>query len=292
MSSYPIVRQRISSRLQNVGGMAIARALPTRERRLIGAWCFLDHAGPAVFSGEREGMHVAPHPHTGLQTFTWMLEGEVLHRDSLGTSQVIKPQQLNLMTAGKGISHSEDTTPDQHKLHAAQLWIALPEAARNMAPRFDHYPDLPHWREDEIDFTLLTGEYQTQRAPTLQFSPLIGMDLHTHSAAHTELLLRSDFEYGVFVLQGEAQVDNEPVQLNELLYLGEGLETLRLTLQPATRLLLLGGEKFNEPVMMWWNFIGRSREELKTWVNDWNQGDKRFGQVNDPRTPMPSPLMP
>ena len=292
MSQEPVIRQHISSRVKDVGGMDISRALPTRERRLIGAWCFLDHAGPTLIKHDNEGMHVAPHPHTSLQTFTWMLEGEVLHRDSLGSRQIIRPNQLNLMTAGHGISHSEDTTPGQNRLHAAQLWIALPDAVRDMAPRFDHYPELPHWQENGIAFTLLNGEYKTRHAPTLQFSPLVGMDLQADSKATTRLEMRPDFEYGVFVLQGAAQVDDEQIQLNELLYLGEGLETLQLTLEAGSRVLLLGGAKLNEPVMMWWNFIGRSKEEIQSLITAWNSGDERFGRVDDDREPVPSPPIP
>ena len=292
MSQEPVIRQHISSRVKDVGGMDISRALPTRERRLIGAWCFLDHAGPTLIKHDNEGMHVAPHPHTSLQTFTWMLEGEVLHRDSLGSRQIIRPNQLNLMTAGHGISHSEDTTPGQNRLHAAQLWIALPDAVRDMAPRFDHYPELPHWQENGIAFTLLNGEYKTWRAPTLQFSPLVGMDLQADSKATTRMEMRPDFEYGVFVLQGAAQVDDEQIQLNELLYLGEGLETLQLTLEAGSRVLLLGGAKLNEPVMMWWNFIGRSKEEIQSLITAWNNGDERFGRVDDDRAPVPSPPIP
>lgn len=128
--------QRIAVRNAEVGGIPINRALPTRERRTVGAWCFLDHAGPTVFNGTSPGMDVGPHPHTGLQTFTWMIEGEVLHRDSLGSEQVIRPGQVNLMTAGHGIAHTEQSVGEQRRLHAAQLWIAL--------------PNMPTWRHASI----------------------------------------------------------------------------------------------------------------------------------------------
>lgn len=293
MSDPSVSRQRISARVKDVGGIGVSRALPVRERRLIGAWCFLDHAGPAMFACDSEGMHVGPHPHTGLQTFTWMLEGEVLHRDSLGYHQIIRPGQVNLMTAGRGICHSEDTPPGQKRLHAAQLWIALPDAARQMAPRFDHYPTLPRWRSDRIDFTLLVGNYAEHRAPTLHFSPLIGMDLLAAGSTATQLALRSDFEYGIFMLEGEAQADGEHIGLNELLYLGEGLDTLTLTLRAGARALLLGGARFEEPVVMWWNFVGRSRPEIQTLVAEWNQGSEKYGRVaGDDRGPTLSPLMP
>ncbi|HDS1234323.1 pirin family protein [Pluralibacter gergoviae] len=293
MAMLPAPRQRISARVTDVGGIGVSRALPVRERRLIGAWCFLDHAGPAVFERGQEGMHVGPHPHVGLQTFTWMLDGEVLHRDSLGYRQTIRPGQVNLMTAGRGIAHSEDTAPGHTRLHAAQLWIALPDAARNMPPRFDHYPELPQWRKDNIDFTLLVGDAGGHSAPTLHFSPLLGIDMRASSEATTTLPLRPDFEYGAFVLEGEAAADDESIALNELLYLGDGLESVRLTLKKGARILLLGGAKLSEPVMMWWNFVGRSKAEIQACVSAWNSGDPRFGRVvDDERAPTRSPVMP
>ena len=293
MAMLPAPRQRISARVTDVGGIGVSRALPVRERRLIGAWWFLDHAGPAVFERGQGGMHVGPHPHVGLQTFTWMLDGEVLHRDSLGYRQIIRPGQVNLMTAGCGIAHSEDTAPDHTRLHAAQLWIALPDAARNMPPRFDHYPELPQWQKDAIDFTLLVGDAGGHSAPTLHFSPLLGIDMRASSEATTILPLRPDFEYGAFVLEGEAAADDESIALNELLYLGDGLESVRLTLKKGARILLLGGAKLSEPVMMWWNFVGRSKAELQAFVSAWNSGDPRFGRVvDDERAPTRSPVMP
>ena len=293
MAMLPMPRQRISARVKDVGGIGVSRALPVRERRLIGAWCFLDHAGPSVFASGQDGMHVGPHPHVGLQTFTWMLDGEILHRDSLGYRQIIRPGQVNLMTAGYGIAHSEDTPSGQSRLHAAQLWIALPDSARNMPPRFDHYPDLPKWHKDNIDFTLLVGDTEEHSAPTLHFSPLVGLDMRACREATTNLVLRADFEYGIFVLEGEAAADDESIALNELLYLGEGLDTVTLKLKKGTRALLLGGTKLNEQVMMWWNFVGRTKSELQTYVSEWNSGDERFGKVvDDNRAPTPSPVMP
>lgn len=177
MTNSPTPLQRITSRIKDVGGIPVSRAIPVKERRLIGAWCFLDHAGPSVLKQDNGGFRVVPHPHTCLQTFTWMLEGEVLHRDSLGYEQIIRPGQVNLMTAGHGIAHTEESVPGFPRLHAAQLWIALPEAVKDMPPRFDHYPTLPVWDADGIRHTLLAGDYASYHAPTLCFSDLLGVDL-------------------------------------------------------------------------------------------------------------------
>lgn len=284
--------QIIKARLKDVGGIPVARVLPTKERRLIGAWCFLDHAGPTVFNGDSEGMRVSPHPHTGLQTFTWMIEGEVLHRDSLGFEQVIRPGQVNLMTAGHGISHSEDTHGESHKLHAVQLWIALPEVVKATLPRFDHYPVLPHWSEEGANFHLLVGEYLSYKAPTLSFSPLLGLDIVAHSLSTQALVLRPDFEYGIFIIKGKGIIEGQTYNENELIYLGNNGTEVSIQLPAGSHILLLGGEPLNEPVLMWWNFVGRTKAEIIAAVDDWNSGGTRFGRViNDERPPTPSPLM-
>lgn len=215
--------QRIAVRNAEVGGIPISRALPTRERRTLGAWCFLDHAGPSVFSGSSQEMDVGPHPHIGLQTFTWMIEGEVLHRDSLGSEQVIRPGQVNLMTAGRGIAHTEQSTGEQRRLHAAQLWIALPAEHADTAPRFDHYPDLPCWLHDEVKHTLLVGAFEQYRSPVSTFSPLIAMDLEWQADGYLQLPLRKDFEIGLLPLIGAFEVNDEKFSPDEFAYLGINL---------------------------------------------------------------------
>ena len=194
--------QRLSARTAIVGtDTPIARVLPQAERRTIGAWCSLDHAGPVSFA-PGAGLRVGAHPHTALQTFTWMLEGEVMHNDSLGHRQVVRPGQVNLMTAGRGIAHTEESLPDQTRLHAAQLWIALPAHAADIAPRFDHYPDLPSWQQDGVDVVLLAGEWQGRRAPALVHTPLVGADLFSAAGAQVTLPLDPAFEYGLMPLTG------------------------------------------------------------------------------------------
>lgn len=161
---------RISSRDADLGdGMLVRRLLPSRLQRMVGAWCFLDHAGPVNFPAGK-GMHVGAHPHVGLQTFTWLIEGEVMHRDSLGNEQLIRPGQVNLMTAGRGIVHTEDSVADGQRLHAAQLWIALPPEAEDCPPDFAHHPVLPQWQARGAQLTLLAGTYGKATAPTRLFS--------------------------------------------------------------------------------------------------------------------------
>lgn len=272
----PVV-ERIAARTSVVGdSLPIRRHLPSPRRRMIGAWCFLDHAGPVAAGAE---MRVGPHPHIGLQTFTWMIEGTLLHRDSLGSEQRIRPGQVNLMTAGRGISHSEESVPDTGEgLHLAQLWIALPEAKRGMDPAFQHYPDLPVNERAGLRTTVLAGEYGGAKAPAQVHTPLLGLDLSASADADRELELDPQFEHGLVALVGEADVDGERLSSGELLYFGTGRRRLRVRCAAGTRLLLVGGVPFAERILLWWNFVARTQDEVEQATRDWNSGD-RFGVV-------------
>lgn len=274
-------------------GMAIRRALPNRARRMIGAWCFLDHFGPLDTRGG-PGLRVGPHPHTGLQTFTWPLAGEILHRDSLGYEQLIRPGAVNLMTAGRGISHSEESPGERSPLlHGAQLWIALPEAHRHTAPAFEHYPQMPVVEREGFRITVLAGEALGEKAPTRVYSPLLGLDLAAPAAAAATLALQPGFEHGALVLEGEATIAGQASGIGRLLYLGRRRERLTVACEGPARLLLLGGEPFAEEILMWWNFVGRSPAEISQWVADWNAGDARFGAVRGyPGERLGAPLPP
>ncbi|CAI0763348.1 Quercetin 2,3-dioxygenase [Serratia entomophila] len=285
--------QRIAVRGAEVGGVPIARALPTRERRTVGAWCFLDHAGPTVFNGDDPGMDVGPHPHTGLQTFTWMIEGEVLHRDSLGSEQVIRPGQVNLMTAGRGIAHTEQSTGTQRRLHAAQLWIALPAEHADMAPRFDHYPDLPQWLDDKVNHRLLIGEFGKYRSPVLKFSPLIAMDLEWQDDGYLQLPVREDYEIGLLPLVGAFELNDEKFSPEDFAYLGMNYNSIGLKAVKGSRALLIGGAPLNEEILIWWNFVGHTRQEIIQAQRDWEQGNSRFPDVNgDVGARMAAPHLP
>jgi redox-sensitive bicupin YhaK (pirin superfamily) len=271
--------QRVTARSAEIGGgVTVSRVLPSRARRMIGAWCFLDHAGPARFE-PGAGMRVGPHPHTALQTFTWMIEGEVLHRDSLGNEQVIRPGQVNLMTAGHGISHTEESLPGERRLHAAQLWIALPPAVSDCAPAFDHHPALPVWEANGCRFTLLAGRWGAQAAPARLFSPLVGVDLFSARGSALELALEPAFEYGVLVLEGELRLGGERFGVNELACFGCGRSSLALDLAAGSRALLIGGKPFGSEVVMWWNFVGHSKAEIARAQRDWEAGAARFGRI-------------
>jgi hypothetical protein len=257
----------------------VRRLLPTLGRRMIGAWAFVDHYGPDDVA-DSAGMQVAPHPHTGLQTVSWLLEGEVHHLDSLGSDVRFGPGELALMTAGHGISHAEQS-PVSHPryLHGAQLWVALPDAHRDTAPAFEHHGALPGWTSDGVTATALMGSFGGATSPGTGFSPLVGVDLDLAAGADVEVPLEPDFEYGVLASSGSATVEGTPVDRGAMLYLGTGRSSLRLTAAEASRLLLLGGEPFEERLVMWWNFVGRTGEEIVDYADQWNAESDRFGAV-------------
>ena len=260
--------QRLPTRLADVGGIPIHRAIPQRALRKVGAWCFLDHAGPA--EPPPPGMQVGPHPHIGLQTFTWMIEGEVLHRDSLGNEQIIRPGQVNLMTAGRGIAHSEESQTVH--VHAAQLWIALPDSHRHIAPRFQHYPDLPKTKIGDFDATVLAGEALGLTAPAQVHTPLMSVDLHASgqaSPAKVQFPLRADFEHAVMSLSGQVMVEGETLPEQELIYLPAGRESVNIECSPDSRLLIIGGEPMDEAILLWWNFVARTTEEMQEAQAQW-----------------------
>jgi quercetin 2,3-dioxygenase len=289
-----ILVERITSHVGDVGGLPIQRALPNRGRRTVGAWCFADHAGPATLPPDRR-MNVGPHPHTGLSTFSWMIEGEILHRDSLGSEQVLRPGQVNLMTAGHGIAHSEESLTD--RIHLAQLWIALPDAERERPPSFLHFPELPRLGLGGWDATLLVGELDGLRSPVPSFTPLLGVDLTCTGPVDAVLRLQPGFEHGIMPLEGEVEIlptGHDAVEAaapGTLLYLGPGCPSVELRSAGPARLLLLGGEPWSTPPLLWWNFVGREPAEMQAWAADWARADGgRFGEVQGyvgPRIPVP-----
>jgi redox-sensitive bicupin YhaK (pirin superfamily) len=274
------VHQKIATREAHLGGdLVIHRALPTQERRMIGAWCFLDHFGP--FDLRVSGLDIAPHPHMGLQTFTWLIAGNIMHKDSLGNEQMIQPGEVNLMTSGHGISHSEQSVVvgTQAELHGVQLWIALPDGQRNSAPEFHHYQQMPVYEHDNLKITVLAGEFFGVSTPINIFSPLLGLDIAAaKKSGATVLPLQAGFEYGVMVLRGSVTVDGEMLQAEELLYLGCGRTQLTLEVGEDAHLLLIGGEPFKEEILVWWNFVARTKSEMGQAVVDWETGT-RFGEV-------------
>jgi redox-sensitive bicupin YhaK (pirin superfamily) len=276
------------SREASVGGVAVRRALPRRQRRTVGAWCFADHFGPVA--ADNGGMEIGPHPHTGLHTVTWLLEGSLLHRDSIGSEQPIRPGELNLMTAGHGVAHAEETPGrDAGRVqHGIQLWVAQPERTRHGPPAFEHHEELPTAGIGATRVTVLIGELAGAASPARADTPLVGADLASEGGRFT-VPLDPGFEHALVVLTGSLAVADTPVVPGYLAYLGQGREQLDLAAQGTTRALLLGGEPLGEQIVMSWNFVGRSRDEVAEAAADWNAGAERFGTVESALARIPAP---
>jgi quercetin 2,3-dioxygenase len=269
----------------------VRRLLPNLGRRLVGAWCFVDHYGPDDIANQ-PGMRVPPHPHIGLQTVSWLLEGEVHHRDSLGSDQVIRPGELGLMTAGRGIAHAEHS-PVKHPalLHGVQLWVALPAGTRDTTPGWEHHAQLPVVTGPGMTATVIAGDLDGASAPGRRHSPLVGADLALTANSQASLPLEPDFEYAVLTMSGALEVEGVRLTPGTMLYLGCGRRDLRLSSDVGARVLLLGGEPFAEQIVMWWNFVARTNEEIAAAREQWSSGDL-FGVVADSDEPLAVPPLP
>ena len=252
----------------------IKRNLPHAHLRRIGAWVFLDHFGPTA---QVDGMVVAAHPHTGLQTVTWPFAGRIDHRDSIGSQQLIEPGQLNLMTAGKGIAHSEVSLVGPSALHAVQLWVALPDSVRGMEPTFEHVANPPAFSKPGLEAIVFMGSLGGVESSAKTYSPLVGAELNVSGSAL--LPIDAGWEYGVLVISGEAEINGEVIAPDQLVYFKAGLT--ELTLKGDFKAILIGGEPFTEPIVMWWNFIARTSDEIVAMRDSWNAREASFGEVDD-----------
>ncbi|MFE6286559.1 pirin family protein [Streptomyces sp. NPDC057877] len=291
----PTTVQVLTARKVPLGGpraMTVRRTLPQRSRSLIGAWCFADHYGPDDVTSSG-GMDVAPHPHTGLQTVSWLFGGEIEHRDSLGSHAYVRPGELNLMTGGHGISHSEVSTPRTTTLHGVQLWVALPDEHRDAPRDFQHYVPRPvplNGGHARVFLGTLAGD----TSPVRTFTPLLGAELSLDPGAALTLDTDPDFEHGLLVDTGDVHLNGTPLEPAALGYAAPGHRALTIANEgPETaRLILLGGPPFGEEIVMWWNFIARSHDEIVQAREDWMKGD-RFGEVHGyDGAPLPAPELP
>ena len=260
-----------------VGGLPVTRVLPTKGRRTVGAWCFVDLLGP-VDAERPDPMEVGPHPHIGLSTVTWLLEGEALHSDSLGTEQVIRPGQLNLMTAGHGIAHAELAA--RPPFRGAQLWVAQPAETRHGDNAFVHPADLPRVAVGGAEATVMVGDLAGTRAPTRADTPMVGAELTLHETTPTVLPTDATFEHAVVPLDGRVRVGADVVEPGWLALVPAGADQLPVApASPGDRLLLLGGLPLPERIHMWWNFVAGDRADIEQAWRDWRDRTGRFGEV-------------
>ncbi|HET9666519.1 MAG TPA: pirin family protein [Desertimonas sp.] len=276
------------SRDSRVGETTVRRALPTRQRRTVGAWCFLDHAPERLVEGG-PGLNIGPHPHIGLQTVTWLLDGEVVHRDSLGSEQLITPGQLNQMSAGRGVVHAEET-PRRYRgtLHGVQLWVAQPERTRHDVAAFEHHAELPSVDLPTATVTVMVGALMGVESPARRDTDLVGIDVALRPG-RTVLPVEPSYEHAIVVLAGTAAIDDRVVPADQLGYLGSGRADIAITVTTPTRALVVGGEPFEAQPLMWWNFVARDRDEIDAAYEDWQSGSERFGTVTSSLDLVPAP---
>lgn len=270
--------------LGGLRALTVRRTLPARTRSFVGAWCFVDHYGPtAVGVDGARGMDVAPHPHTGLQTVSWLFQGVIEHRDSGGVVGLVRPGEVNLMTAGHGIAHSEVSTAETTLLHGVQLWVALPERDRDTVRGFEHHVPEPVGLADGAGTVrVFLGDLPgVASSPVRTFTPLLGAQLELAPDAVVRLAVDPAYEHAILVDAGAVTIDETSVAPAELACLDPGREQIELRVgDSSARLILLGGVPFTEEIVMWWNFVGRSHEEIVAFREAWEAGADRFGVVD------------
>jgi len=266
----------------DLGGFQVRRAIPSPTRAMVGPFVFVDQFGPARLA-PGEGMDVRPHPHINLATVTWLFEGAIDHRDSLGTFSTIHPGTVNLMTAGKGIVHSERSPQTERgggpALYGMQTWLALPEGREELDPAFEAVSDIPVMEDTCVKAQVIMGELWGKRAPTTTYAETIyaEIDLGPAGAIPIDGSARGGAdERAVMLVGGEASIDGLPLDLYALVLLKPG-ETMTLRSDRGAKVMLMGGEAFADRRYVWWNFVSSSRERINQAKEDWQQG--RFPKV-------------
>ena len=262
-----------------LSGLTVHRALPVRGRRMVGPWCFLDRFGPVSFANGK-AMDVGAHPHIGIQTVSWILEGEIVHRDSLGNEATLGPGGVNVMTAGRGIAHAEETPArNGGRLSGVQLWVALPDAHRRREAAFEHIALVPSLESRGGLVQVFAGRIEGAASPAAAFSDVVGADVQVHKGEGLTLPLRAEFEYAFFLLEGAASIEGQLIEDRTLYYLAPGRAEVQFRAESeGARLLLLGGSPFRERILMWWNFVGRHTEEIRQARADWVE-HRHFGPI-------------
>lgn len=289
--------------LGGVRGMSVLRTLPDRDIPTIGAWCFLDRFGP-----DEVRMRVEPHPHIGLQTVTWPLIGEQRHRDSLDSDVTLRRGQLNLMTAGDGISHSEYSLGEEAgPLDALQFWVVLPESARHGEPGFEQHTSLPTSTlpadaGGDAALTVVLGEFAGVRSPATVHTPIVGAEIELAAGSRVTLPLDPAWEHAIVLVEGDVTVEHDEgadgrmLKRNDMLYLGDSRTSASISSSDGALVFVLGGEPFAEDLVMWWNFAARTHDEIVRAREDWESPDAaaaRFGHVvNHGDERIPAPEMP
>ena len=279
----------VEPRVTDLGGFEVRRVLPSRDRRMVGPFVFFDHMGPAEFPPGK-GISVRPHPHIGLATITYLFEGEILHRDSLGFTQPIHPGAVNLMTAGRGIVHSERAGDDldrRSRLHGIQSWMALPEDRQEIDPEFRHYPaeHLPELEQDGVQVKVIVGEAFGALSPVNTHAPMLYLECRM--PAGSALVLPEGYdESAAYIVEGEVRIDQRPLE-SGLMAVACPDRVMQIDATTTSRVMVIGGTNLG-PRHMWWNFVSTSKERIEQAKEDWRE--ERFGLVpgdEEERIPLP-----
>jgi redox-sensitive bicupin YhaK (pirin superfamily) len=275
-----LIELTIPPREADIGGLTVRRLLPWRERRMIGPFIFLDHMGPAQY-GPGEGIDVRPHPHIGLSTVTYLFAGEIMHKDTLGSDQAIRPGAVNWMTAGAGISHSERTGADErgrpHAVHGLQSWVALPKEYEENTPEFFHHDAsaIPQLDLNGVCLRVAAGEAYGMTAPAKTYSPLFYVEAKMNAGATLELPAQYR-ERGVYVINGAVRIGGTAVAPHSLPVIEPG-GPVKIEATSDAHLMLLGGDPLPEKRFIWWNFVSTAQERIEQAKADWRAG--RFGKI-------------
>lgn len=282
----------IEERSRDIGDFLVGRLIPFRKKRMIGPFIFIDHMGPAKL-GPNKYMDVNQHPHIGLSTLTFMLEGELMHEDSLGTKQLIKPGSVNWMTAGSGVSHTERTpislrNGKEFIAHGYQIWVALPKEHEETVPSFHHISgeDLPKWEEQGASFMLVAGEGYGRKSPVPTFSPLFMVELKNNETYSLDVLGKLKGEIGICIVDGSIKACNELISKGNIL-VSKVEDVCKIELQPNSHILLFGGEPFERDCHIYWNFVSSSKERIEKAKNAWKE--KTFPMMDSDSTYVPLP---
>lgn len=283
----------IQGKSRDLGGFSVKRILPAIEQKMVGPFVFLDEMGPASFE-INEGIDVRPHPHIGLSTLTYLFQGRILHRDSLGTEQEIAPGDVNWMTAGSGIVHSERSPKELrqrgHKLHGLQFWVALPDSDEECAPTFMHYPkaSIPHARVDGFAIDIIAGQWGMHQSPVKVFSPLVFLNVHAPEDASSALHFNPQFDLGVYVISGSLTLGDLELAAGNF-FVMEQPETLQVSSDRGCHFVVIGGERLQSPRILWWNFVASSQDKINRAKDRWNR--QEFGKIPGEQEfiPLPTP---
>lgn len=281
----------IEERAANIGNFMVGRLLPFREKRMVGPFAFIDHMGPAHLT-ENENLDIPPHPHIGLSTLTYLFEGSIMHRDSLGTEIEIKPGAVNWMTAGKGIAHSE-RTPDavrtmEKTLHGLQIWVALPKALESMEPEFMHVEtsDIPAWQEDGVQYKIIAGEAFGKKSPVHVYSPLFMIEIKTTDPKTLSIGDSLFGESAMYILEGTVTSEGNTFESKHIL-IARDSKLCSFEMAAHTTVYIFGGEAFPEERFIYWNFVSSQKETIEKAKTDWLE--QRFPPVPNETEFVPLP---